>query len=152
MHAPLLSGRKINIFACLWFQVWWKIDLLEPRLKNPVTENSYNLSQPPSCYEWQPVYLWGLCIRAALAPEMSQLASLKADFRVLTKNLLGSNSFINWRRRRLNTSSRAHVSGPPLSQVCRVWWIIGEKMKSNTFFLNQTRALLAPPTWCIPRS
>ena len=32
---------------------------------------------------------------AALAPEMSQLASLKAVSRVLTKNLLGSNSFID---------------------------------------------------------
>ena len=31
----------------------------------------------------------------ALAPEMSQLASLKAVSRVLTKNLLGSNSFID---------------------------------------------------------
>ena len=32
---------------------------------------------------------------AALAPEMSQLASLKAVSRVLTKNHLGSNSFID---------------------------------------------------------
>ena len=37
---PLRSaqGGKISILACLWFQVWWKINLIEPRLKNQVTE------------------------------------------------------------------------------------------------------------------
>ena len=32
-------GRKINILTCLWFYVWWKIDLMEPRLKKN-TSNS----------------------------------------------------------------------------------------------------------------
>ena len=28
---PFCSGGKINILACLWFQVWWRIDLMDPR-------------------------------------------------------------------------------------------------------------------------
>ena len=27
-------GRNINILTCLWFKVWWKIDLMAPLLKN----------------------------------------------------------------------------------------------------------------------
>ena len=34
----------------------------------------------------------------------------------------------------------------------RVWCMIGGKMGSNIFFLNQTHALRTPPTWCIPKS